>query len=52
MEEEFEVDINEAEPQFLQGQSSRSGVEVGIFLAFSLDFCCLSNAMESALQAV
>ncbi|KAK9841672.1 hypothetical protein WJX74_009878 [Apatococcus lobatus] len=28
VEEEFEVDINEAEPQFLQGQSSRSGVEV------------------------
>ena len=28
MEEEFEIDINEAEPAFLKGQSSRSGVEV------------------------
>ena len=27
-EEEFEIDINEAEPEFLKGQSSRSGVEV------------------------
>ncbi len=28
MEEEYEIDINEAEPAFLKGQSSRSGVEV------------------------
>ena len=28
VEEEFEIDINEAEPAFLKGQSSRSGVEV------------------------
>lgn len=28
IEEEFEIDINEAEPAFLKGQSSRSGVEV------------------------
>ena len=34
VEEEFEVDINEAEPQFLQGQSSRSGVEVSGAKAF------------------
>mmetsp|Transcript_12824 Transcript_12824/g.38739 ORF Transcript_12824/g.38739 Transcript_12824/m.38739 type:complete len:1220 (-) Transcript_12824:544-4203(-) len=27
-EEEFEIDINDAEPAFLAGQSSRSGVEV------------------------
>ena len=27
-EEEFEIDINEAEPEFLKGQSSRSGIDV------------------------
>jgi hypothetical protein len=32
VEEEFEIDINEAEPAFLKGQSSRSGVEVCRFL--------------------
>ena len=27
-EEEFEIDINEEEPAFLKGQSSKSGVEM------------------------
>ncbi len=50
VEEEFEVDINEAEPQFLQGQSSRSGVEVRYILRPSLgselamDLCRLHQA--------
>jgi hypothetical protein len=37
VEEEFEIDINEAEPAFLKGQSSRSGVEVcGTLTNFSI----------------
>ena len=37
VEEEFEIDINEAEPAFLKGQSSRSGVEVcGTLTSFSI----------------
>lgn len=28
VEEEFEIDINDAEPEFLKGQSQKSGVEV------------------------
>lgn len=37
VEEEFEIDINEAEPAFLKGQSSRSGVEVcGMLTNFSI----------------
>lgn len=28
VEEEFEIDINDQEPEFLKGQSTKSGVEV------------------------
>lgn len=28
VEEEFEIDINDEEPEFLKGQSAKSGVEV------------------------
>lgn len=28
VEEEFEIDINDEEPEFLKGQSTKSGVEV------------------------
>jgi len=28
IEEEFEIDINDQEPEFLKGQSQKSGVEV------------------------
>ncbi len=28
MEEEFEIDLNEAEPAFLTGHSSKSGLEL------------------------
>lgn len=28
MEEEFEIDLNDAEPQFLRGQTTKTGVEM------------------------